>query len=309
MHNTSDLPLVSVVVTTKNEEDNITNCLMSIRLQTYSNIEVIVVDNGSTDNTKTLASGLADIVVDMGPERSKQRNYGICELASGTFAMFVDADMILTPNLIEECFGTFIQNDFVALHVGEEVLGGGLLARVRRFERSFYSGTCIDGVRFFDRKLFCQIGGFDESLPPGPEDWDLDKRFKRIGKIGLVQNGDFSKEWELANLIEENGVRVDRAFAGFFHNESKQTIRQYLRKKTYYSPSMKNYIEKWGRNDPEIRRQLGLAYRYFTVFVENGKWRKLIERPLLTMSMIGLRTAVGIMYAVSRARNSWEKSY
>jgi len=304
MHNTSDLPLVSVVVTTKNEELNITNCLKSIRLQTYSNIEVIVVDNGSTDNTKTLASELADIVVDMGPERSKQRNYGICELASGAYAMFVDADMILTPNLVAECFGNFSHGNFVALHVGEEVLGGGLLARVRRFERSFYSGTCIDGVRFFNRKLFCQIGGFDESLPPGPEDWDLDKRFKRIGKIGLVQNGDFAKEWELTNLIEENGVRVDRAFVGFFHNESKQTIRQYLRKKTYYSPSMEDYVEKWGHKDPDVMRQLGLVYRYFTVFVENGKWRKLVQRPLLAILMIGLRMAVGTAFVMSKVKNN-----
>ena len=302
MQNTSDFPLVSVVVTTKNEELNITNCLKSIRLQTYSNIEVIVVDNGSTDNTKTLASGLADIVVDTGPERSKQRNYGICELASGAYAMFVDADMILTPNLVAECFANFSHGNFVALHVGEEVLGGSLLARVRRFERSFYSGTCIDGVRFFDRKLFCQIGGFDESLPPGPEDWDLDKRFKRFGKIGLVQNGHFSKEWELTNLIEENGVRVDRAFAGFFHNESKQTIRQYLFKKTYYSPSMQNYVEKWGQNDPDIRKQLGFIYRYMVVFVENRKWKKLIRHPQLALLMIGLRIAVGLTYLRSKVK-------
>ena len=302
MHNTSDLPLVSVVVTTKNEEHNIANCLKSIRLQTYSNIEVIVVDNGSTDNTKTLASGFADIVVDMGPERSKQRNYGICELASGTFAIFVDADMILTPNLVEECIGSFTHSNFIALHVGEEVLGGGLLARVRRFERSFYSGTCIDGVRFFDRRIFCQIGGFDETLPPGPEDWDLDKRFKRIGKIGLVQHGHFPKEWELLALIQENGGGADPTFVGFFHNESRQTIRQYLHKKTYYSPSMKNYVSKWGRNDPDIRRQLGFIYRYFIVFVENGKWRKLIRHPMLAALVIALRMLVGVMYIKSKVQ-------
>ena len=302
MDNTLDLPFVSVIVTTKNEEWNITNCLKSIRLQTYSNIEVIVVDNGSTDNTKSLASDLANIVVEMGPERSKQRNYGICELASGTYAMFVDADMILTPNLVEECVISLIQNDYVALHVGEEILGGGLLARIRRFERSFYSGTCIDGVRFFDRKLFCKIGGFDESLPPGPEDWDLDKRFKRIGRIGLVQNGHFSKEWELINFIEENGVRVDGTFVGFFHNESKQSIRRYLEKKIYYSPSMQDYIEKWGRNDPEIKKQLGLIYRYLIVFVENRKWKKLIRHPQLALLMIGLRIAVGFTYVMSKVK-------
>ena len=42
-------PLVSIVITTKNEEHNIENCLLSIKEQTYSNIEIILVDNNSND--------------------------------------------------------------------------------------------------------------------------------------------------------------------------------------------------------------------------------------------------------------------
>ena len=47
-----DKPLVSIIVTTKNEENNIVHCLKSIRSQNYPRIEVIVVDNASADNTK-----------------------------------------------------------------------------------------------------------------------------------------------------------------------------------------------------------------------------------------------------------------
>ena len=51
------LPLVSIIITTKNEEKNIQNCLESIKCQTYpkEKIEIIVVDNHSTDKTKTVA--------------------------------------------------------------------------------------------------------------------------------------------------------------------------------------------------------------------------------------------------------------
>ncbi|MBU4338204.1 glycosyltransferase [Patescibacteria group bacterium] len=51
-------PLVSIVITTKNEERNIANCLESVLRQTYfcGKIEIIVVDNNSTDKTKTLKS-------------------------------------------------------------------------------------------------------------------------------------------------------------------------------------------------------------------------------------------------------------
>ncbi len=48
-------PLVSVTITTKNEEKNIENCLKSILEQSYKNIEIIVVDNNSTDKTKEIA--------------------------------------------------------------------------------------------------------------------------------------------------------------------------------------------------------------------------------------------------------------
>ena len=48
-------PRVSIVITTKNEEKNIENCLLSIKEQTYSNIEIILVDNNSKDKTIEIA--------------------------------------------------------------------------------------------------------------------------------------------------------------------------------------------------------------------------------------------------------------
>jgi len=56
--------LVSVIITTKNEEKNIENCLKSIKLQTYQNIEIIVVDNNSSDQTKELSQKYTDKVLD-----------------------------------------------------------------------------------------------------------------------------------------------------------------------------------------------------------------------------------------------------
>jgi glycosyltransferase involved in cell wall biosynthesis len=198
---------VSVVVTTKNEEKNIENCLKSIQLQTWTNIEIIVVDNNSSDKTKELSRTYTELVFDKGPERSAQRNHGLIDIATGTFGMFIDADMILTSNLLESCVEKLMSEDLKALHIEEIVLGRGRLARIRRFERSFYSGTCIDGVRFFRLEDFRSISGFDASLPPGPEDWDLDMRFRKIGKLGLVSAGSIRK-WEMSTFISSKGVHV-----------------------------------------------------------------------------------------------------
>jgi len=83
-------PTVSVVITTKNEEKNIENCLQSIKGQTFRNIELIVVDNFSEDATVEIAKEYAAKVYSKGPERSSQRNYG-AHVSSGEYLLYLDA--------------------------------------------------------------------------------------------------------------------------------------------------------------------------------------------------------------------------
>lgn len=99
---------VSVIITTKNEEANIKNFLKSIRNQTYpkDKIEIIVVDNNSTDRTKEIVVRYTENpngnsfafhgvkVYNYGPERSAQRNFGVKQ-AGGKYILYLDADMIL----------------------------------------------------------------------------------------------------------------------------------------------------------------------------------------------------------------------
>jgi glycosyltransferase involved in cell wall biosynthesis len=296
---------VSVVITTKNEEKNIENCLKSIQLQTWTNIEIIVVDNNSSDRTKEISRRYTELVFDKGPERSAQRNYGLIGKARGKFAMFVDADMMMTPSLIETCVREIDELKSIALHIEEIVLGTGLLGSIRRYERSFYSGTVIDGARFFRREDFKSIGGFDESLPPGPEDWDLDKKFKLQGDIRLISHYGPPIPWELGTEVGLRGVKYDNRFIGIYHNEADQTLRRYLQKKSYYSGSMSSYVARWP-NDSDVAKQLGIRYRFLVVFLEQGRWRKVLRQPLLFLFMLGLRVLVGVNYLRVQRRSSKE---
>jgi glycosyltransferase involved in cell wall biosynthesis len=292
-------PLVSVVITTKNEELNIENCLRSIKAQEYNNIEIIVVDNGSSDRTKEIAGEYTDKVYDKGPERSAQRNYGMIEKSNGEYVMFVDADMILTPRLIEDCVEFINKENCLALHISEIVLGRNFWSRVRRFERSFYNGTVIDGARFFRKDKFVEVGGFDETMS-GPEDWDIDKKIKQVGKIALVPAGQkiTTNDWSLANLVKNKGVNPYNYRAVIYHNESEFNLRKYLKKKEYYAKSFDAYINKWGKEDSDIKKQLGFKYRFFGVFLEKGKWRKLLAHPPLALGMYFLRGMVGVVYLI-----------
>jgi GT2 family glycosyltransferase len=185
----------------------------------------------------------------------------------------------------------------VALHIDEVILGRGKLANARRFERSFYSGTVIDGARFFHRSTFCKLGGFDERLPPGPEDWDLDLRLRELGNIRLLANNSEPVTWELSKFVGDRGVQHNFTFVGIYHNEDDQSLQKYLKKKMYYGPSMKVYKEKWPKDRKEVRQQLGFRYRFFVVFYDDKKYKRIFSHPVTFFGVILLKIAVAISYA------------
>jgi len=77
-----------------------------------------------------------------------------------------------------------------------------------------------------------------------------------------------------------------------------RSLIPYLKKKFYYSLGFDGYINKWGKNDPDIRRQFGIAYRFWIVFTEQGKWKRLLARPDLAIGMYFLRFIVGIIFLI-----------
>jgi len=151
---------------------------------------------------------------------------------------------------------------------------------------------------FFKKSVFEEVGGFDETLS-GPEDWDIDKKIKRIGEIGLLpSSSDYSQEnsWKLKNFILERGVDPNGKWNSIFHNESEFSLKKYLLKKKYYSKSMDSYITKWGEDDPDVRKQMGIWYRFFGVFLERGKWKHLLQKPLLIPGIYLLRVLTGLIF-------------
>lgn len=286
---------VSIIITTKNEEKNIENCLKSIQNQTYSNIETIVVDNNSNDKTKEISLHYTKLVFDKWPERSAQRNYGMIEIASGDYVMFVDADMILTQHLIKKCVEYCENNDCIALHISEVVLWSNYWSKVRRFERSFYDGSSIDWARFFRKKEFVQVWGFDESMS-WPEDWDIDKKIKQIWKIWLLPTWENQKSYSMWDFVLERWVDFKKYWTVIYHNEAEFDLKKYLTKKWYYAQSFDTYIKKRWKDDQDIKKQLGFYYRFFGVFIENGKWKKLMSKPCLTFGMYFLRFMVWLKF-------------
>ncbi|MBO7435196.1 glycosyltransferase [bacterium] len=283
MNKTDKQPLISVVITTKNEERNLPDCLAALGSQTIprDSFEVIVVDNASTDRTREIALAGADLFLEKGPERSAQRNFGI-ESAHAPVVVYLDADMRLSENVLAECLEAFKDPSVVGLYIPEEVVGSGYWIKVRNFERSFYDATPIDGIRGVRKELFLKLGGFDLSLC-GPEDWDLNIRMKELGELKLIASG-------------------------LKHDEGAFQWGRYLKKKKYYSTSFAAYKEKWPGNE-DVKKQFSFWYRYFGVFLENGKWKKLFSHPILAVGMYVLRGAVGFAYIFGRRKIKNQEVY
>ena len=151
--------LVSVIVPVFNEEKNIAKLLTSIKDQSYRKIEIIIVDDASKDNTVLISKKLGAIVyIRKHAERSVQRNFG-AKRAKGKYLLFLDGDMELTPNVVEDCIKTS-DNEFELLIIPERTVGNNFIARVRNFEREMYMGDfSVEVARFFDKKVFNEFGG------------------------------------------------------------------------------------------------------------------------------------------------------
>src|SRR5919202_5218895 len=87
-------PLVSIIIPTKNSSKTLKLTLQSVANQTYSNYEVIIVDNYSTDNTLELARQYTTKVYIEAPERSAQVNFGIRK-AKGKYIYEIGSDFVL----------------------------------------------------------------------------------------------------------------------------------------------------------------------------------------------------------------------
>ena len=267
---------ISCIITTKNEGKVVRAFLSSIKTQNYKNFEIILVDNNSTDETVKTAKTFGAKIFTYGPERSAQRNLG-AKKAQGKYVLILDADMILTKNVLAECVEKLEKdNNLGALVIPEKSFGKGFWAKCRVFEREFYVGEpAIEAARCFRKNIFLKFGGYDEKIT-GPEDWDLPLRMRKAG------------------------IKIGRIKSVIRHNEGRFSPFKSAKKKFYYASHAKVYLK---RHPEMLLKQGNLLFR--PVFFK--KWRKLINHPILGTGMFLIKGMeltgglLGIIYSMISA--------
>lgn len=248
--------LVSLTIPTYNSEAVIEVCLRSVKEQTYSNIEVIVVDNYSSDNTREIARKFGAKIIEKKAGMSGARNIG-AEIATGRFILFLDSDMELTPNVVRDCVNR-IETGYDAITIPEKSVGEGFWAECKILEKTCYIGDDIlEAARFYKRSVFNTVGGYDSALLFG-EDKDLDIR------------------------IREAGFKIGRINGFIKHHEGKLSLRETMLTKYHYGKTIMRYKAK---HPEEARQQLRLIR---PAFVRN--WRELAKDPIHALGMLFMKT-------------------
>ncbi len=164
---------VSIIIPCYNQAHFLDDAIKSALEQTYKNTEIIVVDDGSPDNVKEVVSKYPTVIFIKKENGglSSARNAGI-EIATGTYILPLDADDKLHPTFIAETIG---KDDIVS--TGLRTFGNEnrnwITDLIKPEYKDFYERNHINCCSLFKREVWEELGGYDEQMKDGFEDWDL----------------------------------------------------------------------------------------------------------------------------------------
>ena len=216
----NDIPRVSVIIPTFNRSHFIKNCILSVILQSLKPIEIIVVDDGSTDDTFSILKNMGfsnseDKDNEMKYIRTENkgisaaRNIGI-KLSRGEFIALLDSDDEWKHNKLKVQLSSLKDTGFknMVSHTDEIWIKNGVRLTPQKkhlkrggniFENCLKLCCVSPSSSLINKNLFSELGYFDEGLP-ACEDYDfwlrysVQNEFHYVEKPLLIKNGGHSDQ-------------------------------------------------------------------------------------------------------------------
>jgi len=217
----NDSKMVSVIIPTLNSSAFLDVCLSSLQRQSYKNLEIIIIDQGSWDHTLMIARKYADKIIECERPKyyaspSQNRNYGSM-LSKGSYLLHADSDMELDPLVVEKCV-TLCKSGFDAVVIPEFDVGSGFWADCKKIQRlSILGDSHIEAARFFKREAFFAVNGYAEPAVAA-EDWWIHRKLLKAGfKIGRINSP-------------------------IFHHTGRMSLPKQILKKYYYGRNMRKFL-------------------------------------------------------------------
>ncbi len=218
------LPSISVVIPVFNDAENLMHCLDALRHSSVEDFEVIVVDDGSTDDSARIARKADAVLVSTGRQMgpATARNLGALE-AAAPLLFFLDADVCAHPDTLSHAVSELDAHPEVAAVIGsydDSPLEERFISQYKNLFHRFVhqtarreAGTFWTGCGAIRRDVFVSMGGFDTSFRrPSIEDIELGVRMIRAGhKIVLCPDMQVQhrKRWTFVGLVRTD--LMDRA--------------------------------------------------------------------------------------------------
>ncbi len=194
------MDLISVVIPSYNRQESALRAVYSVLAQSYTHIELVFVDDGSTDKTSAEMSGINDsrliLLKQENKGVSKARNLGV-EHSRGDFIAFLDSDDVWTPDKLEKQMSFMRSGRWEIAQTGENWIRRGQRVNPRAkhakqagwiffpsLELCLVSPSCV----MMSRKCWDEIGPFDPNLP-ACEDYDLWLRCSLFYPVGFLAQG------------------------------------------------------------------------------------------------------------------------
>jgi biofilm PGA synthesis N-glycosyltransferase PgaC len=222
----TSLPLLTVIIPAHNEENTIVKCARSVTESHYPKnlLQAIVIDDGSTDQTVALASGLKDVTVVSQPRAGKARalNYALHNITRGELVMCLDADSTLAPDAIKNVVRYFDDPRVAAVGSNVKIRNdGSLLALIQQFEYIICHQMMKRAHTFFNVEYI--IGGIGSTF-----------RRSMLEKVGYYDTNTLTEDIDLTMKLLQQGnkqVRIMYASDVITETEPVQSINGLIRQR------------------------------------------------------------------------------
>lgn len=218
-------PFVSIIVPCFNEALTLSNCIKSLINQKYTNFEIVIVDDGSTDNTKEVGQQLSLVYAEKVKLLSKANggkacalNYGI-KHSSGEIIISMDADSIFLNDTLQNLVSTFKGNDVVA------VSGNVKISNREKFLNKHQNIEYISGQNI-QRRAFAYIGCMQViSGTIGAF------RREKLLEIGGYSSDTIVEDMDVTIELAKRGYRIEFNGNAIAYTEAPENIKDFVKQR------------------------------------------------------------------------------
>lgn len=282
------MPKVSVVIPTYNRADYIEETVNSVLNQTYKDFELIVVDDGSTDNTLEILEKYKNkikVIAQKNSERAISRNTGV-KNSSGEYIAFLDSDDIWIENKLEQQVEILdskkdvILTNGICLRIDEKGNKTKIAKRQTTghsgfiYEKLLFRNSIVSPTPLIRRNAFEQTEGFKCKYIPY-EDWEMWIRLSLLGEFYFLDKPlayyriHFNQSVALVKAEKIEEVTNHLLFDSFKLTEVNEEIKNKALALTNLRYTFWYLVSE---NYPLAREKIKLAFNYNPNYILDPKW-------------------------------------